>query len=133
MMQRSATWRSLWRPALRHIQHGHPPPFAPMLSTNAMAIEHASHLWRFHLHHECCLQDTDCIVEFGGGFGSMCRMAHALGFRGQFFRRCWLYSATTSACMVSLQMSPVMPLYGFVRICTASWLVWVEQRLNVCR
>src|SRR5579859_4559312 len=50
MMHQSPMWRSQWRPALRHAQHGHPPPFAPMLSTNAMAIEHASHLWRFHRH-----------------------------------------------------------------------------------
>jgi hypothetical protein len=29
------------------------------------------------------MYDTDCIIEFGGGFGSMCRLVHALGFRGQ--------------------------------------------------
>ncbi len=84
MMQRSPAWRLQWQPALRHTQHGHPPPFAPMLSTNAMAIEHASHLWRFHRLLGVHLQDTDCIVEFGGGFGSMCRLVHALGFRGQY-------------------------------------------------
>jgi hypothetical protein len=84
IMYRSPTWRAQWRPALWHTQHGHPPPFAPMPSTNAMAIEHASHLWRFHRHQGFFLHDTDCIVEFGGGFGSMCRLAHALGFRGQY-------------------------------------------------
>jgi hypothetical protein len=31
-----------------------------------------------------CLHDADCIVEFGGGFGSMCRLIGALGFRGRY-------------------------------------------------
>ncbi|MFL5283564.1 MAG: hypothetical protein ACJ8AW_21880 [Rhodopila sp.] len=84
MLRRSADWRTRWAPALRHPQHGHPPSFAPMLSTNAIAIEHAAHLFRFRQHTARDLFDTDCIIEFGGGFGSMCRLMRALGFRGRY-------------------------------------------------
>jgi hypothetical protein len=69
---------------LRHPQYGRPPPFLPMLSTNVMAIEHAFHLLRFHRQQGSYLHDADCIVEFGGGFGSMCRLTRALGFRGRY-------------------------------------------------
>jgi hypothetical protein len=84
MLRRSRSWRSLWGPALRHPQYGRPPPFLPMLSTNAMAIEHAFHLFRFQHRMGPHLHDADCIVEFGGGFGSMCRLIRALGFRGRY-------------------------------------------------
>jgi hypothetical protein len=84
MLRWSPAWRSLWGPALRHPRYGNPPPFAPMLSTNPMAIEHASHLFRFHRQQRSFLHDTDCIIEFGGGFGSMCRLTRALGFRGRY-------------------------------------------------
>lgn len=84
MLRQSPGWRKVWKPALRHPQFGNPPPFALMLSTNAMAIEHASHLMRFHRQQGEFLHDTGCIVEFGGGFGSMCRIIRALGFRGRY-------------------------------------------------
>src|ERR1700677_2696541 len=46
-LRRSPDWRATWAPALRHKQYGHPPPFPPMPATNAIAIEHASHLFHF--------------------------------------------------------------------------------------
>lgn len=84
MLRRSAAWRTQWEPALRHPQYGHPPPFPPMLSTNAIALEHASHLFRFHRHQGAHFHDSDSMIEFGGGYGSMCRMVRALGFRGRY-------------------------------------------------
>jgi len=83
-LRRAADWQSVWKPALRHRQHGHPPPFPPMMSANAMAIEHATHLLRFRENLCVQFQDTDCVIEFGGGFGSMCRLVHALGFTGTY-------------------------------------------------
>jgi len=80
----SRDWRAVWAPALRHKQYGHPPPFPPMMATNAIAIEHATHLFRFHQATGESFQSADCIVEFGGGYGSMCRLIHAMGFRGSY-------------------------------------------------
>ena len=83
-LRHTPEWSRIWRPALRHPRFGHPPPFAPMPSTNAMAIEHASHLYRFQRAAGTSLLDSDCIIEFGGGFGSMCRLVRALGFQGRY-------------------------------------------------
>jgi hypothetical protein len=83
-LRRATDWRHLWKPALRHRQHGHPPPFPPMISTNAMAVEHATHLYRFRESMDVPFQDAGCVIEFGGGFGSMCRLVHALGFTGTY-------------------------------------------------
>lgn len=83
-LRRARDWDTLWGPALRHQQFGHPPPFLPMMSTNAMAIEHAIHLQRFQAWVGRPFYDADGIMEFGGGFGSMCRMVHAVGYRGAY-------------------------------------------------
>jgi hypothetical protein len=83
-LRRSPDWRDTWAPALRHKQYGHPPPFPPMPATNAIAIEHANHLLRFREATSEPFHDAGCIVEFGGGYGSMCRLIHALGFRGRY-------------------------------------------------
>lgn len=83
-LRRQPDWRTVWAPALRHPRHGHPLPFPPMPSTTAMALEHASHLAAWRRAFQESFLDTDCIVEFGGGFGSMCRLIHALGFRGTY-------------------------------------------------
>jgi hypothetical protein len=84
MLRHAPDWSGTWKPALRHPQHGHPPPFIPMMSTNVMTIEHASHLFRFRQETGASLHDSDCIVEFVGGFGSMCRLIQALGFTGTY-------------------------------------------------
>lgn len=83
-LRRHPDWRTVWSKALSHPQLGHPPPFLPMLSTNAMAIEHATHLCRFGDWAGTPFHDADQVIEFGGGFGSMCRMIHALGYRGLY-------------------------------------------------
>lgn len=83
-LRRHPAWRDVWSKALRHPQFGHPPPFLPMLSTNAMAIEHATHLCRFQEWAGTPFHEADCVMEFGGGFGSMCRMIHALGYQGTY-------------------------------------------------
>jgi hypothetical protein len=84
-LRHSADWRAKWAPALRHKQYGHAPPFPPMPATNAIAIEHASHLFHFREATGEAFHDAQCVVEFGGGYGSMCRLIHALGFRGSYF------------------------------------------------
>src|SRR5207244_11597755 len=30
------------------------------------------------------VDDLACVLEFGGGYGSMCRLFHNLGFRGRY-------------------------------------------------
>jgi len=84
-LRRSPAWQSTWAPLLRHrYALGHPPPFPLMPSTNAKAIENAFHLFSFEATTGLDFHDADCVVEFGGGFGSMCRMIHERGFRGTY-------------------------------------------------
>ena len=82
LLRRSPGWRGHWSAALHYAEFGHPPPFLRDLRTNAVAIQHASHLLLFAEATGRSFLDADCIVELGGGYGSMCGLAHRLGYRG---------------------------------------------------
>ena len=47
-------------------------------------IHHAYHLIQFEQSTGLRVDDLDFIFEFGGGYGSMCRLFHNLGFKGKY-------------------------------------------------
>jgi hypothetical protein len=81
----SAEWRKVWRPLLRHPRYGHPPVFLPYPLGNPITIMHAGHLHYFRTAMGQCFLGVDCVAELGAGYGSMCRIASQLGFRGSYF------------------------------------------------
>src|ERR1051326_5818954 len=84
LLRRSPAWQDIWKQALEHPQYGDPPPFLPNLATNAAAIQHASHLVIFRQEMLQSLTDAACIIELGGGYGSMCRLVRRLGYEGKY-------------------------------------------------
>ena len=80
---RAAGWKT-WKRVIRERMTGLPFPclFYPLSS--ATAIHHAYHLWRFQRETGVRVSDFSTIVEFGGGYGSMRRIAHQAGFRGTY-------------------------------------------------
>jgi len=83
-LRRSGAWRRVWRKALRRPNFGHPPPFLVAPWTDAVAVQHAYHLLAFEQSTGQSFIDADTIVDIGGGYGSMARIVHALGFRGSY-------------------------------------------------
>ena len=83
-LRRRRDWTSRWRPALREHTVGFPRPFYRYPRSSGDLIHHAYHACRFEEATGTSLTDLDFIVEFGGGYGSMCRVLHQLGFRGAY-------------------------------------------------
>src|SRR5256886_13473803 len=54
------------------------------ISSSENLIHHAYHLARFEEQTHRRVDDLACVLEFGGGYGSMCRLFHNLGFRGRY-------------------------------------------------
>jgi hypothetical protein len=83
-LRQSPEWDSRWRNAIRESRAGRPRPFFKDRSTSGN-VAHLAH----HLHH---LEQTtgkrinqfDQVMEFGGGYGGMCRLVHNLGFNGRY-------------------------------------------------
>ncbi len=82
-LRKSERW-DVWRRAIGEQAAGLPFPclFYPLSSSNA--IHHGYHLYRFETQTGVGIQEFGTIVEFGGGYGSLCRLAHRLGFRGKY-------------------------------------------------
>jgi hypothetical protein len=77
-------WTTRWQPAVRETGVGHPLPYPPYPKSSANALHHAYHLAQFEDKAGVRLQDTELLFEFGGGYGSMCRLIHNLGFHGRY-------------------------------------------------
>lgn len=77
-------WRTRWRPALRESPLGRPAASTLHPASSANLIRQAYLLARFEAAMGARIDTFDRIVEFGGGFGALCRLARRLGFRGRY-------------------------------------------------
>lgn len=83
-LQRKADWSSRWRPVLREDSFGQPAPFLFYPFSSGNLIHHAYHLALFEEKTAINISDLPCIVEFGAGYGSLCRLIHKLGYLGTY-------------------------------------------------
>jgi hypothetical protein len=86
-LQSRPSWPNQWRPAVEESPVGDPPRYPPYPASSGNLIHHAHHVARFEDSTGLRVQDMSAVVEFGGGYGSMCRLLLNLGFRGRY----WIY------------------------------------------
>ena len=77
-------WLTRWKPAIRESTLGKPAPLKRYRATSANLVHHAYHISQFESSMDFRLCDFDVIIEFGGGYGSACRLAYQLGFNGEY-------------------------------------------------
>jgi hypothetical protein len=73
-----------WRNAIRETSVGMPFPSLFHWTSSANAIHHGYHLARFEEETGIRVPLFDEVLEFGGGYGSLCRIVHALGLSGRY-------------------------------------------------
>lgn len=83
-LRRRRDWKARWRPALRECTAGSPRPFHLYPRSSGNLIHQAYHLCRFEEVTGLSLPTLPWIVEFGGGYGSLCRLFHQMGFAGTY-------------------------------------------------
>ena len=77
-------WKGRWAPAVRESTIGHPRPFHLYPRSSGTLLHQAYHLCRFEETTGTSFVTLPCILEFGGGYGSLCRLFHQLGFTGTY-------------------------------------------------
>ena len=77
-------WRTRWKPAIREDSAGAPKRFRGYLASSGNLIHHAYTLYYFERHLKRAIDGFQGIIEFGGGYGSFCRLVRKLGFRRQY-------------------------------------------------
>lgn len=79
-----ARWSSLWRSLIAEDRFGDPLPDPRLLESSGNRIVHAYHLQQLQKTTEIRFGALDTVVEFGGGYGNMCRLIRRLGFKGTY-------------------------------------------------
>ncbi|GAN33374.1 MAG: hypothetical protein DYG83_06000 [Candidatus Brocadia sp. AMX2] len=82
-MQKLPVW-SRWKEAIKESPVGNPRPYWAFKESSGTLIHHAYHLSQLLLKTSCSIENMSQILEFGAGYGSMCRLIHQLGFNGRY-------------------------------------------------
>ena len=77
-------WKQVWEDILEEDYAGGPKPYKGYRQSSGNRIHQAYHLARFEQETGLAVSRFPLIVEFGGGYGSLCRLIHKLGFKGQY-------------------------------------------------
>jgi hypothetical protein len=80
----SKTWTNRWEKVLKDTHIGHPKPFFLYPKVGCNIILHAHHLEKIEAFLNQQVEDLDVIIEFGCGYGGMCRLIRQLGFSGLY-------------------------------------------------
>jgi hypothetical protein len=83
-LKRHPDWENRWRPAIKESAVGHPIPHWQYPKSSGNLIHHAYHIAQFEDTTATRVDSMDFVFEFGGGYGSMCRLLYNLGFNGSY-------------------------------------------------
>ena len=77
-------WKERWENALEESPVGHPTYYDDFPSNSGNLIHQAYHLAQCEKTTGVDISRADFVFEFGGGYGSLCRLVHRLGFKGRY-------------------------------------------------
>jgi hypothetical protein len=77
-------WQHVWKKAISEAKVGHPTPFILFPKSSPNLIHNAYHVARFQDKLKVRIKDVNLVVEFGGGYGGLCRLFYNLGFNGTY-------------------------------------------------
>jgi hypothetical protein len=83
-LQALPDWDSRWKPALRESEAGRPFRYDGFPDSSEPLIQTGYALSQLEALAGRPVAEWDAVIEFGGGFGSLCRLMHRLGFRGRY-------------------------------------------------
>lgn len=83
-LQERNDWSTRWCKAIEESSIGKPTWSVNHLQSSGNLIHHAYHVAQFEDKTGMLIEDINFVFEFGGGYGSMCRLFRNLGFKGKY-------------------------------------------------
>lgn len=77
-------WHSRYKAAIKENTVGCPEMYCEYRQSSGNLIHHAYSLSQFEDKARVTVDHLELVLEFGGGYGSMCRLFHNLGFSGKY-------------------------------------------------
>ncbi len=87
-LRKSNIWDNVWKKNINDPYFGYPLRYPKKISTSCNSIHHA-YLLEIFFQSVCFskLNDIDLIIEFGGGYGNLCRILYNIGYSNEY----WLF------------------------------------------
>jgi hypothetical protein len=83
-LRSQSDWNTRWRSAIKESLVGYPIAYIFYPASSGNLIHHAYHVAQFEEKTRAQVHEIDFVLEYGGGYGSMCRLFYNLGFRGKY-------------------------------------------------
>lgn len=83
-MQSLSNWKNRWEKAIEESRFGKPDFCMKYKRSSSNLIHHSYHVAKFEECTNININNLDFVFEFGGGYGSMCRLFNNLGFKGKY-------------------------------------------------
>lgn len=83
-LKERSDWDTRWRIAVQESLVGHPMRYLFYPASSGNLLHHAYHVAQFEEKTKIQANALDFVFEFGGGYGSMCRLFFNLGFKGTY-------------------------------------------------
>ena len=83
-LMKRQNWKTVWEHVIQEDPVGKPKRHNREKRSSGNRIHTAYHLARFEAQTRFSVNECGLIVEFGGGYGSLCRLIHKLGFTGLY-------------------------------------------------
>jgi hypothetical protein len=116
-LRNSSLWVTHWRPALQESRVGNPDPLWLYPWSSGNTVHHLYHLCRFGEETGADPAKLRFVLEFGGGYGNLCRLFQRLGFRGHYaiydlphvaaLQRYYLSAVGSNAATITLTSSQI--------------------------
>ncbi len=102
-MTSSKDWETQWKPAVKENVFGNPEISKQVPGSSGNLLTHAFHLFRLQKITGISFANLGEVVEFGGGYGSMCRLLRNLGFKGTYV----LFDLPIFLCLQKLYLNAI--------------------------
>ena len=83
-LKHGGDWHSCYKNAIIENTIGLPERYNKYKQSSANLIHHAYSIHQFEENAKVEVNKLDLVLEFGGGYGSMCRLFHKMGFKGKY-------------------------------------------------
>jgi putative sugar O-methyltransferase len=137
-LKRKRDFKALWSDYIKESDIGAPSTYYALGKSSGNLVHHAYHIAIFQDRTQQWIPETDLILEFGGGYGSMCRLIHQMHFKKQYIIfDLPMFSALQKYYLKSLGL-PVLTIDAFLKndsgiLCISSLeeLEAILKQLNV--
>lgn len=83
-LKQGKDWNSRYEKAIRENNIGSPKRYCEYKQSSGNLIHHAYSLNQFEEKTKVAINNLKLVLEFGGGYGSMYRLFHNMGFKGKY-------------------------------------------------